>query len=115
MKVCTEQMLAEQEAKGTCAEGAKFYKPMAIGLILLQLSGGPSFYLDRQKVAANVVRTSSRHTDSTQHSTEFSVGLSVIDIFAELNRVYDLLVKQSKDLDEDSHKILYSNLWHLYD
>ena len=115
MKAYTEQILAEQEAKGTCAEGAKSYKPMAIGLILLQLSDGPPFYLDQQKIAADALRTSSRHADSTQHLTEFSVGLSVVDIFAELNRVYDFFLKQSKDLDQDSHKILYSNLWNLYD
>jgi len=114
MKAYTEQILAEQEAKGTCAEGAKFYKPMAIGLIVLQLSSGSAFYLDRQKSATEGVRTVAGHEQDTQQLIELSFSLNVIDIFTELNRVYDSLLKQSKELDDDSHKILYSNLWRLY-
>jgi hypothetical protein len=80
MKTFTEQILAEQEAKGTSATGAKFYTPLAIGVILLQFSSGSAFSLDRQKMAAEGVHNLVRHEEDTQQSTEISVALYIYSL-----------------------------------
>lgn len=115
MKVYTEQALAEQEAVGTYPQGAFFYTAAALGLLLLQLSNAPIGYLNRRNSDSEAIQPSLRYVDNTQESTVVSIGVGAIEIFTQLNRVYDLLVRNSRDLDEESRKILYSNLWKLYD
>lgn len=114
MKTYTEeeQALAKQEAKSTYAQGG-FVRSAALSLLLLQLS---SAYFNLARPSdSDALQPSLRHVDSTRESTQVSIRIGAAEIFSELNRVYDSLMRHSKDLDEDSHKLLYSNLWKLYD
>ena len=43
-----------------------------------------------------------------------SLDLSEIDLFYQMNQVYDDLLRNQIELDTDSKRALYGNLWNLY-
>ncbi len=43
-----------------------------------------------------------------------SLEITDIDVFNQVNRVYDELLKNQVDLDTESKRALYQNLWNLY-
>lgn len=47
-------------------------------------------------------------------SRGLSTNISYIDVFKQINRVYDDLLVNQVELDLDSKRVLYSNLWDLY-
>src|SRR2546428_88930 len=50
----------------------------------------------------------------TKGTVSISLQLTELDVFKQINRVYDLLLKNQVELDIDSKRALYSNLWNLY-
>ena len=57
--------------------------------------------------------TLSRGTSGTA-SQAVSLEVRDIDLFRQINRIYDDLLKNQQDLDPDSKRALYANLWDLY-
>jgi hypothetical protein len=109
-----EEALAQRESANTAPLTSPFSRSAALGLILLQLSGPvASQHLDHY--FTQLVRHHSDHVADTSQVTQLSIDASPLEIFGQLDRIYNYLLTQSKDLDDDSHKILYSNLWKLYD
>lgn len=47
-------------------------------------------------------------------SEAISLEIHDIDLFRQLNRIYDDLLRNQQDLDPDSKRALYANLWDLY-
>jgi len=47
-------------------------------------------------------------------SQPISLQISELDIFNEINRLYDDLLRNQIELDPDSKHALYANLWDLY-
>src|SRR4051794_23262131 len=47
-------------------------------------------------------------------SQAISLEIGEIDLFRQINRVYDDLLRNQQDLDSDSKRALYANLWDLY-
>lgn len=43
-----------------------------------------------------------------------STEISYVDVFKQINRVYDDLLVNQVELDLDSKRVLYANLWDLY-
>ena len=113
MTTYTDQLLANQEAEGTSPQGATFYKAAALG-IMLSCAVWQQVYSLRPDLV--MLGASQRdYVDSSQQLSDFKAEVGPLEIFAQLNQVYDLLLRHSKDLDDETHKILYSNLWKLYD
>jgi len=54
------------------------------------------------------------------HGTEgtlaraISLEINEIDLFKQINRIHDELLRNQRDLDVDSRRALYQNLWELY-
>lgn len=44
----------------------------------------------------------------------YSLEITELDVFKQINRIYDQLLKNQVELDSDSKRALYSNLWDLY-
>lgn len=58
-------------------------------------------------------RTQYRGTSGTI-SEAISLEVRDVDLFQQINRIYDYLLKNQQDLDPDSKRALYTNLWDLY-
>ena len=43
-----------------------------------------------------------------------SLEINELDVFKQIDRIYDSLLKNQVELDNDSKRALYSNLWNLY-
>ena len=51
----------------------------------------------------------------THQITTIKRETSATDLFYALNTIYDSLLSNQSDLDSDLKKVLYSNLWELYE
>ncbi len=98
-------------AKGiepTGTPGSTLAKTTALAMLLLGLSQmGPAIaalpdrrYLGARTVGSGVEIRCLRVTEA--------------DLFSQLNRVYDHLLKEQVDLDVDVRRIVYGSLWDLY-
>jgi len=102
-----EDKIRELEAHGTA--GATTVKTAAaIGLTLL-LAQYSSLIVDSREA----VKLFSAGTQGTSFQV-LSLRITELDLFGQLNRVYEEILTNQVDLDEDSKRILYSNLWNLY-
>jgi|GEM_PF-3720766 len=93
------------EARGTT--GSAFVKTAALSLALI---------LSQQSVPhreddSAVVRQTLTHGTL---SHPLSLQITELDVFAQMNRVYDDLLRNQVELDSESQRALYSNLWDLY-
>jgi hypothetical protein len=66
-------------------------------------------------MAALHPRTPTFQVDGTLHTTNFRINASHSELFTQINRVYDYLLAERVELDDEAHKVLYSNLWELYE
>ncbi len=78
---------------------------LTVALLIAQYSHLPILIEDS--------RTVLRGTSGTI-SQAISLEIRDIDLFQQINRIYDDLLKNQKDLDAESKYALYSNLWDLY-
>ncbi len=44
----------------------------------------------------------------------FSLQITERDVFTQLNRVYEDLLRNQMELDPEAKRVLYANLWDLY-
>lgn len=105
----TEQLLAEHDAKNTGWFGA--VKAGALGSFLL-FASPLSLPLERPFSSQDVEY---RQVDDTQRATVVGTDEDELALLTQLNRVYDYLANSTVNLDEEAHKLLYSNLWNMYD
>jgi hypothetical protein len=101
----TEDKIEELDAHGTA--GVTAVTITALGLILLfaQYSVVPIDLQDKRIYLPGTQGTISR---------PLSLEISEIDLFNQVNRIYDELLKNQIELDTDSKRALYGNLWNLY-
>lgn len=78
---------------------------LSLTLLLAQYSFSP--------VEVNDRRVELRGTEATLSRALLS-QIDSMDLFRQINRVYDDLQKNLVELDADSKRALYENLWNLY-
>jgi hypothetical protein len=54
------------------------------------------------------------YSENASQDTQF-VQVPFIDLTDELSRVLGHLLKNRTELDDDSHRVLYANLWEMYE
>ncbi len=54
------------------------------------------------------------YRDNASQDTQF-VLLPFVDLTDELSRVFGHLLQNRTELDDDSHRVLYANLWEMYE
>jgi hypothetical protein len=95
------------ELEARSSSGSSLRAATALGFLLAvsQPATLPVLVLDRRVVL--------RETDGTA-AEPMSLRITEADLFAQINRVYDDLLRKQVDLDFDARKILYRRLWNLY-
>lgn len=78
---------------------------VSLALLLAQYSAYP--------IAMDANYLQSLRTHPTL-SRVLSSDISYMDVFKQINRVYDDLLLNQVELDHDSKHLLYANLWDLY-
>ncbi len=106
----TDEILVTQETKNTSRFGAASLAA-ALTLALVPAYAQTSAVL----VKARQQFVPYHHVDETSHTTEIDLTAGHAQIFTQLNRIYDYLLTRRTELDKESHLILYSNLWKLYE
>lgn len=95
----------EFEARGTQGSILIRTTALSIALALAQYSS-PIVPVDHTRIEV-------RRTEGTI-SQPFSFQLDEFDLFNQINRVYDDLLRNQIELDSESKHALYTNLWDLY-
>ncbi|MGH7933699.1 MAG: hypothetical protein ACREQN_11120 [Candidatus Binataceae bacterium] len=104
-----DQMFAKQEATGT-------FWPNAANLVAaIRFLPLPAYYPTTSILTKRPLESvECGYADSTCQATAISTGVDYVGIFQQIDRIYDYLLSDPAELDEDAHKILYSKLWDLY-
>lgn len=100
-----EQKKQELEARGTTGSTLIATTALSLALLLAQYSYSPVTVDDRNVKFALTEGTVSQ---------PLSLRLSEMDLFDQINRLYDDMLKNQVELDADSKRALYKNLWDLY-
>lgn len=95
----------EFEARGTQGSALVRTTALSVAFALAQYSS-PVVPIDHTRIEV-------RRTEGTI-SQPLSFQLDELDLFNQINRVYDDLLRNQIDLDSDSKRALYVNLWDLY-
>jgi hypothetical protein len=98
----SESKLSEIEVGNT---SGSVLTTTALSLMLLMANYGPI-----QKPDEWIILSKTEGTVSEPLSLQISAG----DVFSQLNRVYGDLLRDQVELDLESKKVLYANLWDLY-
>lgn len=100
-----EQKKQELEARGTTGSTLIATTALSLALLFAQYSYSPVTVDDRDVKFAL--------TEGTVLQP-LSLRLSEMDLFDQINRLYDDMLKNQVELDADSKRALYKNLWDLY-
>ena len=103
----TESILAQHESLNTFASATIF----ALGLMMAPPHHQASIVLAKQANPPAFCR----EVQSTLQITEPAAEIDYSGFFHQLNGIYDYLRQGGMALDDESHRILYSNLWKLYE
>jgi hypothetical protein len=105
----TEQLLAERDAKDTgWVDVVKAGAPGSFLILAPQIPVDLEKHLISQPVEY-------RQVDDTQRTTAVSTEANELALFTQLSRVYNYLSTGQIELDSEARKILYSNLWSMYE
>lgn len=96
------------EAKSTSSGAVSVPMSTAFGLVALLIAQFAS-----QPIIENTTQYSHGGTTGTVLEPE-SLNASTLDLFVQINRVYDDLLNNQVELDSESKQALYENLWDLY-
>jgi hypothetical protein len=101
----SEHRRAELEAYST--SGSAVGKTIALSLLLLfsQPTTWPTAITGRRFAPGGTIGTGAE---------VLSLRITEADLFLQINRIYDELLKNQIDLDLEAKRALYSNLWDLY-
>lgn len=104
------------ESAGTLATGAFAGKlataALAIALLYPSLDSRFIHKTVETKLYDDPIHLSYR--DNASQDTQF-VMLPFVDLTDELSRVFGHLLQNRTELDDDSHRVLYANLWEMYE
>lgn len=95
----------EFAARGTGGSTLFAATALSAALIILQHSAAP---IDPDR------RSIRRWGTEGTASEPLSLRISEMEIFKQINRVYDDLLRSQMELDAESKRAVYSNLWDLY-
>ena len=101
----SDERKQELEARGT--GGSKFITATALSVALFLAQYSASL-IDIAQCDFRSVGTAG--TESQPLSLQFTE----IDVFRQINRVYDDLLQDQVELDAESKRAIYGNLWDLY-
>ena len=101
----TEDKIRELDARGTAGMLAVTTTALGLALLFAQYSVVPIDLQDKRIYLPGTQGTISR---------SLSLEISEMDLFNQVNKIYDELLKNQIDLDTDSKRALYGNLWNLY-
>jgi len=103
-----ESILAQQESRNTFAAATI----LALGLMIVP----PPHSQTSIALAKEATRPAfCREVQGTAQVSEPALEIDYGGFFDQLNRIYDYLLQGRTALDDESHRILYSNLWKLYE
>jgi hypothetical protein len=101
----SESKTRELEARGTT--GSTIARTAALGLALIIAQHS----LPHRDVTPGAIKLTG--TEGTI-SQPMALQINELDVFSQINRVYDDLLRNQVELDSDSKRALYTNLWDLY-
>ena len=101
----SESKTRELEARGTAGSTLVRTAALSLALLIAQHS------LPQREVDSSEIKLTG--TEGTVLQT-MTLQLNELDVFSQVNRVYDDLLKNQVELDSDSKRALYANLWDLY-
>jgi hypothetical protein len=101
-----EQKTRELEAQGTVGYLIVTTTALGLAVALAQHSYSPAVLSEQQ----NITLIAAEGTRSEALASE----INELDLFQQINRVYDDLLKNQVELDADSKRALYTQLWDLY-
>jgi hypothetical protein len=100
-----QQRQVEFEARGT--SGSALAKTTALSVLLLFSQPGPA-------LAAVTERRFWRTGTIGTGAEILSLMITEADLFGQISRVYDELLRDQLELDLDVRRVLYGELWSLY-
>ena len=100
-----EKKAQELEAYGTSGSIRVATTALSLVLLLAQYSFSPVSVDDNKIRSAGTEGTGTR---------ALSLEITIMDLFGQMNRIYDDLLKNQTELDNESKSALYANLWDLY-
>ncbi len=103
----TESILAQQESRNTFAAATI----LALGLMIVSPHTQTSIFLAKEATRPAFCR----EIQSTVQVSEPAMEIDYGGFVDQLNRIYDYLLQGRTALDDESHRILYTNLWKLYE
>jgi hypothetical protein len=105
MTTATEEKIRELAVRGTGATVVTTTTVLGLVLLFAQYSVVPFDVQEKRFYLPGTQGTISRPQ---------SLEISEVDLFNQVNRIYDELLKNQIELDTDSKRALYGNLWNLY-
>lgn len=104
----SEQKRRELEGRGTAGSSLVTVTALSLALTLGQYSVQAVPIVEPEDGHVRLAGTGG--TASQPLSLEFTE----LDVFKQINRVYDDLLRSQVELDADARSALYANLWDLY-
>jgi hypothetical protein len=100
-----EEKNEELDANATAGGSTFIAATLSLAMLLAQYSFSP--------VALSSSNITISGTSGTV-SQAVSLQISELDLFKQINRIYDDLLKNQQELDADAKRALYGNMWDLY-
>jgi hypothetical protein len=101
----TEAKIIEHDSYGTTGAAIVAVTALSASLLLAQYS--------RASKVFDPIHVNFDLTPGSDPGTQSAV-ITEVDIFSQINRVVDELLSNQVDLDVESKRALYQNLWELY-
>jgi hypothetical protein len=109
------QTIAAQEANSTArflTHSLTIATAFTLALATSSLSANPLLVKNHHLTPSNLVEASKiQGTFQNAHL----VQSTELELFNQLSNIFDNLIGGSTELDEQTHRALYSNLWKLYE
>ena len=100
-----ESKARELEARGTAGSTLVRTAALSLALLIAQHS------LPQRDVDSSGIRLTGTEGTVLQ---PMALQINELDVFSQVNRVYDDLLRNQVELDAESKHALYANLWDLY-
>lgn len=101
-----EQQAAALQARSTSGlSSLGVTTALGLALALSQPTTLPTLVPERGELVGHTLGTSAEIS---------ALSITEADLFAEINRIYDDLLKAQVDLDLEAKRMLYGSLWDLY-
>ena len=102
----TDQRQIEFQARGSSGSSWRATTALSIALIFAQYANGLHLDTAERRPSPTLIQGTAARAESLR--------ITELDLFAQINRIFDGLLKTQVDLDSDARRALYENLWDLY-